>query len=55
MHKIGILYDHNCMEVVVTPYCLLSLKALSAVLKNLSVLFFMADRKDRVYKRLVSR
>lgn len=51
----GMQYDHNCMEVVVTPYCLLSLKALSAVLKSLSVLFFTANRRDGVYKRLVSR
>lgn len=51
----GIQYDHDCVEIVVTPYCMLSLKALSAVLKKLTVLFFTADRRDRVYKRLVSR
>lgn len=51
----GMQYDHDCIEVVVTPYCLLSLKALSATLKSLSVLFFTADRRDKVYKRLVSR
>lgn len=51
----GMQYDHDCMEVVVTPYCLLSLKALSAVLKSLSVLFFTAERRDRAYRRLAGR
>ncbi len=51
----GMQYDHDCIEVMITPYCLLSLKALSAILKSLSVLFFAADHRDKVYRRLVNR
>ncbi len=51
----GMRYDHDCMEVVVTPSSLLSLKALSAVLKSLSALFMATGNRDRVYRRLAER
>ena len=39
----GVRYDNNSMEVIFTPSVLLSLKALSAVVKSLSVFFYTAD------------
>lgn len=51
----GARYDHNCMEVLFAPSILLSLKALSAVVKSLSVLFYTADRRNTAYKRISGR
>lgn len=51
----GIRYDNNSMEVIFTPSVLLSLKALSAVVKSLSVLFYTADRRNTAYKRISGR
>lgn len=51
----GVRYDHNCVEVMIPPSILLSLKALSAVIKSLSVLFYTADCRNTAYKRIFSR
>ena len=51
----GARYGHNCVEAISTPAILLSLKALSAVTKSLSVLFHTAGRKDAAYKRISGR
>ena len=51
----GARYDNNTMEVIFTPSTLLSLKALSAVVKSLSVLFHTADRKNAAYRRISGR
>lgn len=51
----GTRYDNNGREVIFTPSVLLSLKALSAVVKSLSVLFYTADRKNTAYKHISGR
>lgn len=51
----GVRYGHNCVEAIFTPSILLSLKALSAVIKSLSALFHTAGRKDAAYKRISGR
>ena len=47
----GVRYDNSSMEVIFTPSVQLSLKALSAVIKSLLVLFYTADRGNAAYKR----
>ena len=47
--------DNNRMEVILTPSILLSLKALSAVVKSLSVFFYTADRGNTAYKHISGR
>ncbi len=51
----GVQYDQTKMEVIFTPSILLSLKALSAVIKSLSVLFYTEDRKNTAYRRISGR
>lgn len=51
----GMRYQHNCVEVILTPFLLLPLKVLSVVIKSLSALFYTADRKNMTYKRIFNR
>lgn len=51
----GARYDQTSVEVLLTSSCRLSLKALSAVIKSLSVLFYTADRRNTAYLRISSR
>jgi len=52
----GISYDKSCYAVRMDLNCILALKALMAVLRRLSVLFFTTSREKRDrYDRLVSR
>lgn len=52
----GISYDKNCYAVQIDLNCILALKALMAVLRRLSVLFYTTSREKRErYDRLVSR
>ena len=51
----GVRFDQTKREVIFTPPILLSLKALSAVIKSLSVLFYTAERRNTAYKRISGR
>lgn len=51
----GMHYNQTRVEVVFTSSCRLSLKALSAVVKSLSVLFYTADYRNTTYKHISSR
>lgn len=51
----GIRYGHDCVEAIITGSCRFTLKALSAVLSDLSVLFYTAGRRNPGYRRLASR
>ncbi len=51
----GMRYDQTKMEVIFTPPVLLSLKALTAVVKSLSVLFYTTDRRNTAYKHISGR
>ncbi len=51
----GTQYGDNCVEVTFTISCLLSLKALLATIKSLSMLFYTTDRKKAAYRRIYDR
>ena len=51
----GARYDRICVEVIMTPSCRRIMKALSARIKRLSVLFYTADARKTVYRRISGR